>query len=178
MAEHGAYKNSEGYADPTAYEAIRGMAKPGEIWRYKNRDVLIIKNQGNYSNILQLGTYKKGSMCIAGKWYAQPGMISYAFNDLLAERIETLSVDDCNEILKEVADALELRFAQEEKTRELAAAVDERTLANLKRFKAEAKPVILPVEVDPEKEALKAKVEMLQSMYNDLLASVIAKVGA
>ena len=178
MGDYGLYKNSEGYADPTAYEAIRGMAKPGEIWLYKGREVLIIKNQGGYSNVLQLGEYKAGKMCVAGKWYAQPGMISYAFNDLLTERVETLTADDCNEILQEVADALELRLVSEKETGSIAAAVDDRTKANFEKWAKEAHPVVLPVEVDPEKEALKAKCEMLQSMYNDLLGKVIAKVGA
>jgi hypothetical protein len=178
MADYGLHKNSEGYADPTAYEAIRGMAKPGEIWTYKERKCLIIKNQGSYSNLLQLGSYKKGSVCVAGKLYAQPGMLSYAFNDLLTERVETLSGEEFNEILKEVADALELRFAHEVETGELVAAVNERTKEKFKQWAAKAEHVVLPVEVDPEKEALKAKVEMLQSMYNDLLAKVIEKVGA
>lgn len=52
MADFGAYKNGEGYADPTAYEAVRGMAKLGEIWTYKDKEVLIVRNQGTYCNIL------------------------------------------------------------------------------------------------------------------------------
>lgn len=48
MADFGAYKNGEGYADPTAYEAVRGMAKAGEIWTYKDKEVLIVRNQGTY----------------------------------------------------------------------------------------------------------------------------------
>lgn len=46
MADYGLYRNGEGYSDPTAAEAIMGMAKPGEIWEYKGREVLIVKNQG------------------------------------------------------------------------------------------------------------------------------------
>lgn len=172
MAEYGLYKNSEGYADPTAYEAIRGMAKPGEIWMYKDREVLIVKNQGSYSNILQLGAYKKSSVEVAGR-YAQPGMLSYAFNDLLAERVETLPDVDFAEILQEVADALGMQTVGG-----IAAANDESTKVDIERLLAREKPVILPVEIDPEKEALKAQVEMLQNMYNDLLGKVIAKVGA
>lgn len=54
MANYGLKKNSEGYADPTAYAAIMGAAKPGEIWSYRGRECLIVKNQGKYSNIIQL----------------------------------------------------------------------------------------------------------------------------
>ena len=177
MAEYGAYKNSEGYADPTAYEAIRGMAKPGEIWTYKEREVLIIKNQGSYCNILQLGSYKKDSVEVAGR-YAQPGMLSYAFNDLLTECVQKLTNEEFETICDEVAEALELRIIQEGETAGIAAAIDERTKANFDKWAAEAKPMVLPVEVDPEKEALRAKADLLQNMYNDLLGKVIAKVGA
>lgn len=172
MAEYGLYKNSEGYADPTAYEAIRGMAKPGEIWVYKDREILIVKNQGSYCNVLQLGSYKKGCIDINGR-YAQPGMISYAFNNLLTERVETLSDDKINTILQEVADALELRVT---KNWDNAAGLQQRLFVPLEAEKEKIE-FIDPAK-DAEIAALKATNEMLQSMYNDLLAKVIAKVGA
>lgn len=173
MGDFGLYKNSEGYADPTAYEAIRGMAKPGEIWEYKGQVVLIVKNQGTYCNILQLGEYKKGSMCIAGKWYTQPGMLSYAFNDLLTKRVETLTADDCNEILQEVADTLELRVVQ---NWDNAAGLQQRLFVPLEAEKEKIE-FIDPAK-DAEIAAIKAQNEMLRNMYNDLLGKVIAKVGA
>lgn len=168
MAEYGLNKNSEGYADPTACEAIRGMAKPGEIWTYKERECLIIKNQGSYSNILQLGAYKKGSIEVAGR-YAQPGMLSYAFNDLLTECVEKITDAEFSAIREEVADALDIYETAKHYGDEAISA----EIENLKRT-----AVIMPVEVDPEKEALKAKVDLLQNMYNDLLGKVIDKVGA
>lgn len=112
MAEYGLNKNAEGYADPTAYEGIRGAAKPGEIWMYKGRECLIVKNHGGYCNILQLGTYKKNSIEVAG-WYAQPGMISYAFNDLLSEYVKRITTDEFAHVLDEVEDALCLTFIKE-----------------------------------------------------------------
>lgn len=174
MGDFGPYKNAEGYADPTAYEAIRGMAKPGEIWLYKEREVLIVKNQGNYSNILQLGKYKKGCTDVAGR-YAQPGMLSYAFNDLLTDCVDKLTDEEFAAIFEEVAGALQMRLIHGEENGVVA---EERAKENFKKWMAETKPAVFPVEVDPEKEALKAKVEMLQSMYNDLLGKVIEKVGA
>lgn len=166
MAEYGAYKNSEGYADPTAYEAIRGMAKPGEIWLYKEREVLIVKNQGGYSNILQLGSYKKGCVDVAGR-YAQPGMLSYAFNDLLTSKVDVLTDEEFENICKEVAEALKTQFI------EIEFDCKEATKAALREAK------VMPfIEIDPEKEALKAQNDLLRKMYNDLLGKVIEKVGA
>lgn len=166
MAEYGAYKNSEGYADPTAYEAIRGMAKPGEIWTYKEREVLIIKNQGSFCNILQLGSYKKGCVEVAGR-YAQPGMLSYAFSDLLSECVEKLTDADFASICEDVAEALDLQF-----TPGCENASNEENTA-----KREVK-IMLHSNADPEREALKAQNDLLQKMYNDLLGKVIAKIGA
>lgn len=161
MAEYGAYKNSEGYADPTAYDAIRGMAKPGEIWKYKEREILIIKNQGSYCNILQLGSYKKGSIEVAGR-YAQAGMISYAFNDLLSECVEKLTDADFASICEDVSEALGMAVA------------DNREAV----FRADGDGFIaLAPKHDSEKEALKAQNDLLQKMYNDLLGKVIAKVS-
>lgn len=171
MAEYGLYKNSEGYVDPTAYEAIRGMAKPGEIWTYKEREVLIVKNQGGYSNILQLGIYKKGCVDVAGR-YAQPGMLSYAFNDLLTAKVEAVTDEEFAAIQEEVAEALGLT----NEPKGIVAAMDERNKENFERWLKEAPVTVL--EADPEKEALRAKVVLLQNMYNDLLGKVIAKVGA
>lgn len=176
MADYGLHKNSEGYADPTAYEAIRGMAKPGEVWKYKGREVLIVKNQGSYSNILQLGDYKKGSVCVGGRLYAQPGMLSYAFNDLLTERVETLAADDFNEIVQEVADALELRLVHEEDKTVGQSIADglRKGFDGVRQLGFSAENEILKTE----NTFLKAQNVMLQNMYNELLAKVIAKVGA
>lgn len=147
MAEYGLFRNCEGYADPTAYEAILGMAKPGEIWQYKDKEVLIVRNQGSYSNVLQLGRYKEGSVEIAGR-YALPGMLSYVFNTLLIECVEKLTEEETNEVLKEVAAAMGMQF--------------------------EVEPVT--VNFDAEKVALAAKADTLRSMYSELVDKIAAKL--
>lgn len=173
MGDFGAYRNSEGYADPTAYEAVCGMAKPGEIWTYKEREVLIVKNQGTYCNILQLGAFKKGCIEVAGR-YANPGMLSYAFNDLLTECVQKLTSEEFEAICEDVADALEIDIKTYENfSKTVGPENNEQAMAALREATA-----IQLIEVDPEKEALRAKVELLQNMYNDLLGKVIAKVCA
>lgn len=173
MAEYGLHKNSEGYADPTAYEAIRGMAKPGEIWIYKERECLIINNQGSYSNILQLGSYKKGSIEISGR-YAQPGMISYAFNDLLTECVEKITDAEFSAIREEVAEAMGMlqRFG-EEKEDASGSCVD--TCLAPKQID-ELKTIIRGKE--DENQRLRGQKELLQNLYTDLLNTVVARVGA
>lgn len=164
MADFGAYKNGEGYADPTAYEAVRGMAKPGEIWSYKDKEVLIVRNQGTYCNILQLGPFKKGSVDVAGR-YANPGMLSYAFNDMLTECVWKVSNEEFEAICDEIAEALNLGKSHGERTQTFDDPV------------SYARHGTVTSKVDKEKEALRAKAELLQNMYNDLLGKVIAKLG-
>ena len=148
------------------------MAKPGEIWTYKEREVLIVKNQGTYCNILQLGTFKKDCIEVAGR-YANPGMLSYAFNDLLTECVHKLTTAEFEAICEDVADALEIDLKTYESfSKTVGHENNEQVTAALREAK-----VMQIIDVDPEKEALRAKVELLQNMYNDLLGKVIAKVG-
>ena len=64
MADYGLHKNSEGYADPTAYEAIRGMAKPGEVWKYKGREVLIVKIKAATATFYSLAITRKAACAL------------------------------------------------------------------------------------------------------------------
>lgn len=104
MADYGLNRNAEGYADPTAAEAIKGIAKPGEIWKYKGREVLIVKNQVGYCNILTLSPNPgKGNATIevAGR-YTTPGKLNYAFKQDLAKKIEQISGAEFKNVLSEI----------------------------------------------------------------------------
>ncbi len=157
MAEHGPYKNAEGYVDPTAAQAIKGMAKPGEIWAYKGREVLIVKNQGGYSNILTLSINPgkdKNTIQVAGR-YTTPGKLNYAFNDQLTRRVETLRDPEFQEILCEITSILFFN----PNSMMLANRTDE--------FKEEKKAT--------EIKKLKKKLEVLRGMYDDLLNRFLCK---
>lgn len=110
MAEYGLHKNGEGYADPTAFEGIRGRAKPGEIYEYKGKEVLIIKNQGGYCNVLTVCDFPgKGNdtVEIAGG-YVTPGKINYTFNDQLAGFVRRIANAEFDNVLQSVADAFDM----------------------------------------------------------------------
>lgn len=157
MADYGLNKNSEGYSDPTAAEAIKGMAKPGEIWKYKGREVLIIKNQGVYSNILTLsdhtrnGKNEEKSIEVAGR-YTEPGMLSYAFNSNLGAFVERITKDEYDFVLKEVYIALAF-FHKSDPV-------------------ADVRP-----DYEAENKALKKKNSMLRAMYDDLLTKFLDRFG-
>lgn len=188
MAEYGLRKNAEGYSDPTAYEAIKGAAKPGEIWIYKGRECLIIKNHGSYCNILQLGTYKKNSIEVAGQ-YAQPGMISYAFNDLLSEYVNRITTDEFADVLDEMEYTLGLTFIKEADS--MANPIpDPAASREVEKMKHELDEMRVRIKeadsmaheyADRYKEARAAseqyriQLEMLKDMYSDLMEKFLQR---
>jgi hypothetical protein len=154
MAEHGPYKNAEGYSDPTATEAIKGIAKPGEIWKYKGREVLIVKDQGGYCNILTLSQNPgKGNATIelAGR-YTTPGKLNYAFNQDLAEKAGKLSEVELDNVLSEIEESLSLRPVISGRRGRMA-------IAN----------------AETENKKLQKKLEVLRGMYDDLLNRFLNK---
>lgn len=160
MADYGLNRNSEGYSDPTAAEAIKGMAKPGEIWKYKGREVLIVKNQGVYSNILTLSTIPgkdKTTVEVAGR-YTTPGKLNYAFNDRLGAMVERITDCELKEVLSAIEASLSIRTEQpiEEKFNRLKESME---CDNLKT----------------ENRKLKKRLEVLRGMYDELLNRFLNK---
>ena len=110
MADYGMAKNGSGYKDETAYKALMGMAKPGDVWTMGDSKVLILKNQGAYCNCLTLMTEKKHERMIeivSGEtYYTNPGMVRYLFNDRLGAFAQRLPVDEFDVVLEAVEEAL------------------------------------------------------------------------
>ena len=158
MADYGLHRNSEGYSDPTAAEAIKGMAKPGEIWKYKGREVLIVKDQGGYSNILTLSTAPgkdKTTIEVAGR-YTTPGKLNYAFNDRLGAMVERLSETEFTDILHQIEAAFNIT---------LLSAVEP----------PPPKSFIEVAELKTENRRLKKRLEVLRGMYDELLNRFLNK---
>lgn len=169
MQDYGLYRNSEGYSDPTVAEAIKGMAKPGEIWKYKGREVLIVKNQGVYCNILTL--VRKESKApttieVAGR-YTTPGKLSYAFNSDFGAFVERITKDEYDFVLKEVYIALAF-FSKSEPVAEQTEECKIEAIAESAVNK----------DCEHENEVLKKKNALLRSMYDDLLDKFIEKFGS
>lgn len=157
MAEHGPYKNAEGYVDPTAAEAIKGMAKPGEIWKYKNREVLIVKNQGGYSNILTLSTIPgkgQNTIEVAGR-YTTPGKLNYAFNENLSRKVDKLSGAEFKSVLSEIERSFGITMYTDVKPPEV--------------FNHEA------TDFETENKKLQKKLEVLRGMYDELMNRFLNK---
>lgn len=163
MPEYGLYKNSEGYADPTYADAIKGMAKAGEIWLYKDREVLIVKNQGTYCNILQLSNKWKPNSIAVAEFYAQPGMLSYAFNDLLGECVDKLTDDEFRLVTDELTEVLQVPVITKEVPK------GEECVNTTWLHEENEKLRITICEKDKELMKLRGQVELLKDMYSELL---------
>lgn len=158
MADYGLNRNAEGYADPTAAEAIKGIAKPGEIRKYKGREVLIVKNQAGYCNILTLSPNPgKGNATIevAGR-YTTPGKLNYAFNQDLAKKIEQISGAEFKNVLSEIESCFNITLYSDV------------VPPPPKSFKEVA-------ELKTENRKLKKRLEILRGMYDELLNRFLNK---
>lgn len=184
MADYGLKKNNEGYADPTAYKAITGMQKPGEIWSYKGRDALIIKNQGTFCNILLLGEYNpKGTNIEIHGQFTQPNMISYAFNDYLNNYQGRVTPDEFESVLDAIEEALGIDLAPKaasiavdtQENRKLKEELDAMTA----RFKETDALLTAHMEMcaTAENAATKYRIqlEMMQQMYSDLMEKFLQR---
>lgn len=109
MTETKLNRNGAGYYDETAYKALSGMAKPGEIWTFENKgkeeEALIIKNHGNVCTVLMLtDDFNKKCIQVMGrkaKW-TDPRLLRFLFNDRLAQFVKALPDGEFSEVLDEL----------------------------------------------------------------------------
>ncbi len=123
MADYGMCYNGSGYKDETAYRAIMGAAKPGDIWTEGDRLVLIIKNQGSFVNCLTLREENKHSRMIeifsAKAFYTDPGMLKHVHCEHLGQFVQRIPRDEFARVRDEVASALGFAVVKEKTRQEM-----------------------------------------------------------
>ncbi len=109
-------KNSEGYMDVTAWEAIKQTdRKPqrGDIWLTESgKEVLVIQTGRTHHVILTLfpdAGYSRIGINSTTLMYANPMMLSYTYHTNFAKYIKTVDEDEFEDILARVSDALNLQ---------------------------------------------------------------------
>lgn len=183
MADYGLKRNSEGYADPTAYKAITGIQKPGEIWSYKGGDALIVNNHGTFSSILRL-TEDDGAVFVAvGGRFTDPRMLSYAFNDKFGLYQGKITPGEWESVLDGIENALGVDLAP----RTAINAVNPQEIRNLQAeldaLKARLKDAEslasahLEMCATAENQATKyrSQLEMIKQMYSDLMEKFLQR---
>lgn len=129
MADYGMCYNGSGYRDETAYKAIMGAAKPGDIWTEGEKLVLILKNQGAFCNVLMLReeqTHSRMIEIISGKrFYTDPAMVKFTFCERLGQYVQRLPKDEIARVLEEVSTALDFAIKPKSKREACHALLDE-----------------------------------------------------
>ena len=183
MADYGLKKNAEGYADPTAYAAITGIQKPGEIWAYKGGDALIIKNHGTFSSILRLVDDKSAGAVDVGGRFTDPRMLSCAYNDKFSIYQGKITPAEFGLLLACIENALGVEL----KARSAAVATDAAEIRKMEEAVAVLNERLSDAEAvgrahmercaAAENAATKYRIqlEMMQQMYSDLMEKFLQR---
>lgn len=123
MADYGVCRNGSGYKDETAYKAIMGAAKPGDVWTEGDKLVLILRNQGAFCNVLMLReeqVHSRMMEIVSGKvFYTDPAMLKFTFCERLGQFVQKLPRDVFARVLDEVANALNFEAVKPKNKREM-----------------------------------------------------------
>lgn len=123
MADYGMSKNGSGYKDETAYKALMGMAKPGDVWTDGDKLVLILKNQGAFCNVLMLreeNVHSRMIEIVSGKtYYTDPAMVKFTFCERLGQFVQRLPRDVFARVIDEVENALDFEALKPKSKREM-----------------------------------------------------------
>ena len=124
MIDYSLKKNGSGYADPTAYEAIKAVEKEksedkmmefykGDIVEIelKNgslREAIVLQVHEKYSNILAITDDARMPYKVTcrGEKYVDPGMVQYVFNDRVVNFVRSMTDSEYEAIMDAVIDAL------------------------------------------------------------------------
>lgn len=170
MTEFKMNRNGSGAYDGTAYKAIMGMPKSGEIWTYGTigKEILIIKNHGTLSNVLTLLDENKSKYCIEvasrSLKYTDPRMLQYAFNEGMGQFVKSLPDEEFDKVLDEIEDALELNIYRQESPEENEA---------LEQAKQKIKD--LETQLEAAKNNPTAPDSIYKRLYDDLIDKLIEK---
>lgn len=103
-------RNASGYYDETAYKAIQGMAKTGEIYECGHKVVLIIKNHGNHCTALTLLEQDSDNCTIIDslnhKFYTDPSRVQYVYTNMLGQCVDVIEAESFKIVLEEIEYAL------------------------------------------------------------------------
>ena len=191
-------KNAEGYSDPTPYQAVKNMVKPGEIWTYMKKDnteaeVLVVAFSDSIATILFLmDEYKDGCVeCVSKslKW-TNPRMMNWAWGGYLNRRVRKLSDQEFDQILAELEKILTVKIGKEADSmanpvpdpaasREVEAMKAELDAMRCRAKEADSmakKCKEAYIEAFNEAEKLKIQIDMLKGMYSDLMDKFLQRV--
>lgn len=187
MGDFGDKRNAEGYYDPTPYQAIKNMIKPGEIWTLQKKDnteteVLIVAFGDNIATILYLMDEHKDGCVECALKFVNPRMLNWCWGGYLGKRVKKLGDQEFDLILDGVEDVLDVVIEKKEVTPlvpELEAKDEELKALHClcKELDSKAAKYIESYKLaNNENEKLKIQLEMLKGMYSDLMEKFLQRV--
>ena len=184
-------KNSEGYSDPTPYQAIKGMIKPGEVWEIRDKnsekaEVLVIAVNDDVCNIVYLrDEYKSDCFeCVGSglKWF-NPRMLNWTWAKFMTKRVRKLDIKEFAAISMEIEKVLAVKISREAfitvNPNEVDALKKELDAMHCRAKEADSMAIQYATEcteaLDKCKK-LEVQLEMLKGMYSDLMDKFLQKV--
>lgn len=184
-------KNAEGYSDPTPYQAIKNMVKPGEIWTFqKKRDnteaeVLVVAFGDNIATILYLvDECKDGCVeCVSKslKW-VNPRMLNWTWGGFLGKCVRKLDIKEFAAISVEIEKVLAVKIS-----REAFVTVNPNEVDNLKaelnamhhrcvELDSKAAKYFESYKLEKnEAEKMKVQLDTIKEMYSDLMEKFLQR---
>lgn len=189
MSDFGERRNSEGYWDPTPYQAIKNMVKAGEVWSYLKKDgsdceVVVIASNGAIANILYLvDEHKEGCVECLDKW-VNPRMINWAWTSTLGKCVCKMPESEFKQVLELIEDGLSVKVGKEieedidygEEPSNLRKSLEEAQFKLLTFAQEITKKGELILASDNEIKTLRIQLDMMKSMYSDLMEKFLQRV--
>lgn len=179
-------RNGKGYFDPTAYLAIRSMAKEERMKEYKAGDIVEIETQyttkeavivaahGTYATVLQLNENepRENAFEIRSRqiMWADTGKVGYCFEDKIIGLVRTLSSDELSMMMAALAETLGIAA-------ETNSEPDTQAGQTVVYDGAHANEELLERIHKAEAECYRAEVqaEVYRGMYSDLLERILGE---
>ncbi len=190
MGDFGEKRNAEGYYDPTPYQAIRNMIKPGEIWTFQKRDnveteVFVVAFSDNVATILFLmDECKVGCVECGASRYVNPRMMNWAWGGYLSKRVRKLTDEEFDRVLGDIEDALEIQIPIKKVEPDPAASHEVEAMKHeidALRCRYKEADSMANEYADRYKEekakadTYKIQLDMMKSMYSDLMEKFLQR---
>ena len=202
MRDKELWLNGSGYADPTAYQAMKGVLdmeiKAGQIWstvagRLESRDVLILAKNGDVLTVLQV-THEDNQhadthiICGEDDLYSCSKMLQYCFVSKLEECLYTLSEEQYKYVMDKVSSSLGIEFDDSEElecAREVIKVKNEQIenlrnevvdlTADCKKLSNELQDVIMNDNPSEDMVRLETERDLYKSLYEQTLERLLAR---
>ena len=204
MIDKELWLNGSGYADPTAYKAMKGVMddmrdRIGEVWEVNTnkgtKTVLVVaKKEGAYALLDMFDEPKRYTditVNLNGEdWHTNSVMFSYCLDDRFAEKVGTLSEDDFNMALETIGRTFDVPMMQ---VPDPTATVEKDLLENLrkklehavklldekdeeiKQLSGELQDVIMNGDPSADMVRLETERDLYKSLYEQTLERLLAR---